>query len=67
MTETEPNIKYLAFRYLELVCIGAFIFGFLWNGTETLELTTPQFMMLYGGVGAAICEVFARIFSKKKV
>jgi hypothetical protein len=62
----EPSMKYLAFRYLEIICIGAFIFGFLWNGTEVMSLTTPQFMMLYGGMGAVICEILARVFSKKK-
>lgn len=62
----EPPIKYLVFRYLEIICIGAFIFGVLWNGTEVMKLTTPQFMMLYGGTGAVICEILARIFSKKK-
>lgn len=62
----EPSMRYLAFRYLEIICIGAFIFGFLWNGTEVMQLTTPQFMMLYGGAGAVVCEILARVFSKKK-
>jgi hypothetical protein len=62
----EINVKYLAFRYIEIICAGAFIFGFLWNGTETLKLTISQFLMLYGGLGAVICEVLARLFSKKK-
>ena len=57
---------YLAARYIELLCISLFIFGFLWNGTEVMNLTTPQFLMLYGGAGAVICEVLARLFSKKK-
>ena len=62
----EENIKYLAMRYVELLCIAAFIFGMLWNGTEILDLTTPQFLMLYGGVGAIVSEVLARVFHKKK-
>ena len=65
MTE-ETNIKYLAVRYIECFCIALFIFGFLWNGTEILNLTTPQFLMLYGGFGAVISEILARIFNKKK-
>jgi len=66
MTE-EKHVGYLAARYIEIVCIALFIFGFLWNGTEVLNLTTPQFLMLYGGLGAILCEILARIFSKKKV
>lgn len=62
----EENIKYLAMRYVELLCIAVFIFGLLWNGTEVLNLTTPQFLMLYGGTGAIISEVLARVFHKKK-
>lgn len=64
--ETKP-IQYLAARYLEILCISLFIFGFLWNGTEMMNLTTPQFLMLYGGAGAVICEILARLFSKKKI
>lgn len=64
-TESKP-IQYLAARYLEILCISLFIFGFLWNGTEVMNLTTPQFLMLYGGAGAVICELLARLFSKKK-
>jgi len=63
------NVKrtgYLAARYIEVLCISLFIFGFLWNGTEVMNLTTPQFLMLYGGGGAIVCEVLARVFSKKK-
>jgi len=60
------DIKYLAVRYIEGFCIAMFIFGFLWNGTEVMQLTTPQFMMLYGGFGALVCEVLSRLFSRKK-
>jgi len=62
----ETDIKYLVFRYVECFCIALFIFGFLWNGTEILNLTTPQFLMLYGGSGSIISEILARLFSKKK-
>jgi hypothetical protein len=68
MSEEKP-VSYLAARYLEIICISLFIFGFLWNGTEMMNLTTPQFLMLYGGSGAVICEALARLFmrySKKK-
>ena len=64
--DEEPSIPYMIARFIEILCIGAFIFGFLWNGTEVMNLTTPQFMMLYGGAGAVIAEVVARIIKKKQ-
>lgn len=57
---------YLAVRYVEMICVGFFIFGFLWYGTEILNLSTPQFLMLYGGTGAILCEIIARLFKKKR-
>ena len=64
--EEEPSTPYIISRFIEVLCIGAFVFGFIWNGTEILNLTTPQFMMLYGGIGAIISEITARIFKKKQ-
>jgi len=61
------ELKYVAVRMIECFCIAMFIFGLLWNTTEILKFTTPQFMMLYGGGGAVISEVLARLFSKKKI
>jgi len=61
--ETTKN-AYIAFRYIEGLCIAVFLFGFLWHGTEVLKLTLPQFMMLYGGTGAVVAEGLARIFYK---
>jgi hypothetical protein len=55
---------YLAFRYIEGICIAVFVFGFLWEGTEILKLSLPEFMMLYGGVGAILSEGLARLFHK---
>lgn len=66
MKKENASYMYLASRYLECLCIAVFIFGFLWNGTEVLNLTSSQFLMLYGGTGAVITEVLARLFSKKK-
>ena len=61
------NVKtvYLAFRYIEGICIAVFIFGFLWEGTELLKLTMPEFMMLYGGTGTILSEFLARILHKQ--
>jgi len=56
---------YLAFRYIEGICIAIFIFGFLWQGTEVLKLSMPEFMMLYGGTGTVISEFLARLFHKQ--
>ena len=62
--EIKQNV-YLAFRYIEGICIAVFVFGFLWEGTEILKLTLPEFMMLYGGSGAVICEFMARFIAKQ--
>jgi len=62
--ETVKN-AYLAFRYLELLCVAVFILGLLWTGTEKLDLTFPEFMMLYGGTGAIVSEALARILHKQ--
>ena len=56
---------YIASRIIECLSIAAFIFGFLWEGTELLQLSAPEFMMLYGGTGAVISEILARIFHKQ--
>jgi len=62
--ETKTNIYY-GIRFIQVVCIGVFTFGLLWQGTETFNMNTPQFMMVYGGAGAVISEVIARLFKKK--
>ena len=67
MDEGIATTSYFAMRLIECFCIALFVFGFLWNTTEILKLTLPQFMMLYGGLGAVLAEVMARIFSKKKI
>lgn len=67
--ETKLTV-YLSIRIVEVICIGVFVFGLLWHGTDTLKLTFAQFMMLYGGVGAAVSEGAARIIHrqlKKKI
>jgi len=56
---------YLAFRYIEGICIAVFVFGFLWEGTELLNLSFPEFMMLYGASGAVISEFLARFLSRR--
>ena len=58
------NIRYVVMRYIQILCIGAFVFGALWEGTIKFNLTTPQFLMVYGGTGAVISEVLARVFKK---
>ena len=62
--ETRTNIYY-GIRFVQVLCIGAFVFGALWEGTLVFNMNTPQFMMTYGGCGAIISEVVARIFKKK--
>ena len=63
----ETDIKYLAMRYVQILCIGIFVFGILWEGTIVMNLSTPQFLMAYGGAGAITSEVFARLFKKKTI
>ena len=62
--ETKTNVYY-GIRFLQIIFIGVAVFGALWEGTERFNMTTPQFMMLYGAIGATISEVMARLFKKK--
>lgn len=62
--EIKKNV-YLGVRYIEIICIAIFIFGFLWEGTELLQLSLPEFMMLYGGTGAILTETLSRILYKQ--
>ena len=61
----EPDLKYIVIRGIQSICIAVFVFGFLWNGTEVMQLSASQFMMLYGGCGTIVSEVVARLFKKK--
>lgn len=65
MNDDDKRNVYLAFRYIEGICIAVFVFGFLWEGTELMKLTLPEFMMLYGGVGALLSELLARLLHKQ--
>ncbi|MFX0132533.1 MAG: hypothetical protein ACFFDN_02685 [Candidatus Hodarchaeota archaeon] len=65
MEKEEIKQFYLAARFIEIICIAVAVFGLLWEGTEYLKLTFPEFMMLYGGVGAAISEMISRILLKQ--
>ena len=63
----EDEIKeygYVAVRLVEFISIAAIIFGAAWEGTETFNLSMPQFCMLYGGIGAVVSEILARILKK---
>lgn len=52
--------KYISIRMLELVFGAAFFFGIMWTGVGEIELSVPEFLTLYGGAGALICEILAR-------
>ena len=61
----EPDInKYVIIRLVQLICTGAFVFGALWEGTIRFNMTTPQFLMVYGATGAILSEALARMFKK---
>jgi len=67
--EDDIDYKYVAVRFIQLISIGAFIFGTLWEGTIRFNFSTPQFLMVYGITGAVISEALARLFKhmeKKK-
>jgi hypothetical protein len=61
---TNTNIYY-GVRFIQIICIGIAVFGALWKGTEVMNLDTPGFMMVYGGLGAISSEIIARVFKKK--
>ena len=63
MSEEGIN-KYVIIRLVQLLCVCAFVFGALWEGTIKMNLTTPQFLMVYGGTGAVISEDIARFFKR---
>jgi hypothetical protein len=56
--------KYVIIRIVQMICIGAFVFGALWEGTIRFNMTTPQFLMVYGGTGAILSEILARFFKR---
>jgi len=56
---------YYGIRFIQVLCIGVAVFGGLWKGTEVMNLDTPEFMIVYGGAGALISEIVARVFKKK--
>jgi len=64
MAENDEISKYAIIRLVQLLCLGAFVFGALWEGTIRFNLTTPQFLMVYGGTGAVLSEIIARMFKK---
>jgi len=65
MEEEMKKNAYVGVRIIECLCVAIFIFGMLWEGTEVLQLSFPQFMMLYGGLGAVLSEGLARLFNKQ--
>jgi len=70
MDKEQIQTAYMGIRYVEIICLAVFIFGTLWTGTDLLQLSFQQFMMLYGGCGALLSEAIARVlhkYLKKKV
>jgi len=61
MKSDDLKSAYIIIRFIQGICIAVFIFGGMWHGTEILQLTLPQFMMLYGAGGAILSEMIARI------
>lgn len=65
MNKEKASDLYIGLRFLEIVCIVVFMFGFMWHTSEVYELTLQQWMMLYGGSGALLIEAVVRIIKKK--
>lgn len=65
MNNETKNDIYAIIRFIQFFSIGVFIFGALWEGTLRFNFTTPQFLMVYGLIGAVVSEVIARLFKKK--
>lgn len=65
MEEEIKEYSYIIVRIIEFISIAAIIFGAAWEGTETFNLSMPEFCMLYGGIGAIVSEILARVLKKK--
>lgn len=47
-------------RIVQAIGIAAVVVGTMWQGTESLKLSVPQFLMLYGAVAATVSELAIR-------
>lgn len=52
-------------RAIQVLFIIVFMLGAVWQSTIVFELTIQQFMMLYGALGAIVCEVIIRLLEWK--
>jgi hypothetical protein len=52
-------------RFIEFVSVTVLVFGLMWKGSDVLKLSLPDFMILYGAVGAVISELTARLLGRK--
>lgn len=66
MDEKQRKWAYVSVRMLELIFASAFVFGIMWQGAESFRLSIPQFLILYGIIGAAMCELAAQALRKPK-
>lgn len=55
----------IAVRFIQSICVAAFILGMMWYGADILVLPLHGFLMLYGAVGMAVSEIAARLLSQK--
>lgn len=47
-------------RVVQAIGIAVAVIGLMWQGTESLKLSVPQFLILYGIVAATISEIAIR-------
>ena len=52
-------------RITQAICVAAFVFGLMWEGSIGMELRLSQFLVLYGGIGALVSEALVRILMAK--
>lgn len=64
MNEKNRKYAYIGVRMLELLFASALVFGLMWQGAESLMLSVPGFLILYGLIGTLTCELTARALNK---
>ena len=55
----------LAFRGIQVLGILAVVIGAMWQTADSLKLTIPQYLMLYGAMWAIISEVAIQVLKYK--
>lgn len=65
MKESTFKWSRIGLRFVQALFLIAALCGAVWQSTLMLRLTIQEFLMLYGLVGAAACEVGVRLLEWK--